>query len=607
MGRHRRAIILCLIVSWLTGCGPVPMPADQTSLPAPLLPDVTLFCPHFMQGNCAEVTPFRSMIVETAAGSADEPVHYINLLDIGDEALLLRLHLIRAARKSIFIQQYIWSADASGLLIFRELVNAARRGIEVKIVSDQLSTIGDAKLMASMVLAHENLQFKIYNPIAGELETSYVELAFSGLVRLSGVNQRMHNKLMVIDESIAILGGRNHEDRYFDLSPAYNFKDRDILVIGPEVRDMVFSFQEFWTYEYSVPAHYLRDVQLHLSSEEPALLDFAAPEPTALQSIVRRAADDGLVRELFVDTAFRVTGQVTFYADAPGKPFDSAEPNQNRPITNSYRGISEVGLDAKREIIIQTPYLIVTERAVEGLKQLRKANAGFRIVASTNSLASIDHFLAYAIMIKHRKRLLETLGFQIFEFKPVPGDVREMIPSYDHLIKQHMRQTTVSADRVPVKAEGPIVGLHGKSMVVDERIAFVGSHNFDPRSASFNTENAIAVWDREVALALKANILRDTEPQNSWVVARQQKLPVISTITGVIESLSRALPVLDLWPFHYSASFELREGEEPVVPDHPSFYERYVNVGQFPNVDRPETVVQTLLIRAMGGFATPIM
>jgi phosphatidylserine/phosphatidylglycerophosphate/cardiolipin synthase-like enzyme len=370
---------------------------------------------------------------------------------------------------------------------------------------------------------------------------------------------------------------------------------------------MVFSFQEFWAYEYSVPAHYLRDVQLHLNSEEPALLDFAAPEPTALQSIVRRAADDGLVRELFVDTAFRVTGQVTFYADAPGKPFDSAEPNQNRPITNSYRGISEVGLDAKREIIIQTPYLIVTERAVEGLKQLRKANAGFRIVASTNSLASIDHFLAYAIMIKHRKRLLETLGFQIFEFKPVPGDVREMIPSYDHLIKQHMRQTTVSADRVPVKAEGPIVGLHGKSMVVDERIAFVGSHNFDPRSASFNTENAIAVWDREVALALKANILRDTEPQNSWVVARQQKLPVISTITSVIESLSRALPVLDLWPFHYSASFELREGEEPVVPDHPSFYERYVNVGQFPNVDRPETVVQTLLIRAMGGFATPIM
>jgi phosphatidylserine/phosphatidylglycerophosphate/cardiolipin synthase-like enzyme len=82
-----------------------------------------------MEGNCAEVTPFRSMIVETAAGSADEPVHYINLLDIGDEALLLRLHLIRAARKPIFIQQYIWSADASGLLIFRELVNAARHGI----------------------------------------------------------------------------------------------------------------------------------------------------------------------------------------------------------------------------------------------------------------------------------------------------------------------------------------------------------------------------------------------------------------------------------------------------------------------------------------------
>ena len=156
-------------------------------------------------------------------------------------------------------------------------------------------------------------------------------------------------------------------------------------------------------------------------------------------------------------------------------------------------------------------------------------------------------------------------------------------------------------------AEGPIIGLHGKSIVVDDRIALVGSHNFDPRSAIFDTQANVAIWDREVARALKANILRDTEPQNSWVVARQREVPVVSFFAGILESISRALPVLDLWPFQYSANFELREGEEPVPPDHPSFYERYDNVGQFPEVDRPLTVIQTMLVRAMGGFATPAM
>ena len=102
------------------------MPTDWISPSTQFLPDDTLLCPDLGEGNCGAITPFRAMVDETSTSSADAPVHYINLLDIGEEALLLRLHLIRAARKSIYIQQYIWSADASGLLIFRELVEAAQ-------------------------------------------------------------------------------------------------------------------------------------------------------------------------------------------------------------------------------------------------------------------------------------------------------------------------------------------------------------------------------------------------------------------------------------------------------------------------------------------------
>jgi phosphatidylserine/phosphatidylglycerophosphate/cardiolipin synthase-like enzyme len=602
-----RTFRLAVVLLWLAGCVPAQVPVGWESPDIRFDPDDTLICSDLDETNCATPTPFRALMDEAAVGSENETVHYVNLLDIGEEALLLRLHLIRAARNSIYIQQYIWSADTSGLLIFRELVKAARRGVDVKIIGDQLSTMSDAKRVASMVAAHKNLQFKIYNPTFGELETSNVELAVSGLVRLSGVNQRMHNKLMVIDEAIAVLGGRNHEDRYFDLDPRYDFKDRDILVIGATVGDMVFSFREYWAYKYSVPAQYLKDVEPHFVSEDYPIFEVEVPTSLAVRDISRKASDYGHIRRTFVDPAFRVTGQVAFYADMPGKPFEGVEPDPARPIKSSYQGISEVGRDASEELIIQTPYLVVTEKAVDGLKQLRKEHPGLRIVASTNSLASIDHFLAYSFMIKQRKRLLQTLGFRIFEFKPVPGDVREMITRYDRLVEEAGNPAAASADRMPVDVEGPIVGLHGKSIVVDGQIAFVGSHNFDPRSASFNTENAVAIWDRDVARTLKADILRDMEPQNSWVVARQQKLPVISSFTGVIESISRALPVLDLWPFQYSANFDLREGEEPVPPDNPSFYERYANVGQFPNVDKLETVVQTLLIRTMGGFAMPVM
>ena len=593
----------------LLGCAPAPERLGWASPDQPFKPRYIDVCPVHDARNCALATPFRPLINEVKASPKNRSFHYVNLLEIGEEALLLRLHLIRSAQKSIYIQQYIWASDVSGLLIFRELVEAARRGVEIKIIGDQISTVGDAGLMASMVMAHRNLEFKIYNPTSGELESSYVELALSGLVRLSGVNQRMHNKLMLVDEEIAVLGGRNHEDRYFDLDEAYNFKDRDILVIGPVVRDMVLSFFEFWNYEYAVPAHYLKDVQPHLQSDKLPTFESASESESApeLENVKRKASSGALVEDLFVSKMFRVAGRVTFYADSPGKPFDGPKPDHARPIKSSYQGIYEIGFIAKDNIVLQTPYLILTEEAFEGLRFLRARHPNLQIIASTNSLASIDHFLAYSIMIKQRKRLLQILGLQVFEFKPVPGDVRDIIPRYDQLSRTTAQRGRGPKEQTPAKIDGPIVGLHGKSVAIDDRIAFVGSHNFDPRSEIFDTQIAIAIWDQKVATALKANILRDTEPQNSWVVARQQKLPVISSITGVIESISRSLPVLDVWPFNYSANFELREGEEPVPPDHPMFYERYINRGQFPDVDEPEKVIQTVLTRYMGGFATPVM
>jgi phosphatidylserine/phosphatidylglycerophosphate/cardiolipin synthase-like enzyme len=232
------------------------------------------------------------------------------------------------------------------------------------------------------------------------------------------------------------------------------------------------------------------------------------------------------------------------------------------------------------------------------------------IIASTNSLAATDHFFTYAITMKQKKYLLQKVGMQIFEFKPVPGDVREMITRYDELVMEINGQDgeDVVDDRIPTTAEGPITGLHAKSIVIDDRVAYVGSHNFDPRSIGHDTQLGILIWDVDVALALKADILRDTEAQNSWVTAaKHEGIPLVSFFGGILEDISRAMPIFDVWPFKYSTSWDLREGEEPVPPGHPEFYERYKNVGQFPTVNMSTKDVQTRLFKVMGGFTEPLM
>lgn len=596
------ALLSFLMIS-LPGCRAKQIPPDWVPPPIELNPDTTLVCDDPAEPGCAVPTPFAELVQQSSKILVGKPPHYVRLLNIGDETLLLIIHLIRSAKKSIFIEQFIWSSDESGMYIFQELVKAARRGVEVKIVNDWIIKFGEASLVAATVLAHKNLEEKVYNPLYRQLETSHLQIAKAGLTNMSGINQRMHNKLLVVDEKIGILGGRNYENKYFDRDPSYNFKDRDIIVVGPVVQEMVKSFYEYWDYEYCVPVYYLDDVWDRLAANEDLPDVMEIDVGTSFREIDRYASDYEYIRELFVETAYRVEGQVEFFADAPGK----LEEQHTGAAWNTLAGIRSITKEVTSSVVIQTPYLILSKEAQRNFRQVRKRKPDVEIIASTNSLAATDHFFTYAITMKQKKRLLKNLGFRIFELKPVPGDVREMNPRYDQLLKEGKNEGDDNGDRMPSTAAGPITGIHAKSIVIDDRIAFVGSHNFDPRSVTYDTQLGIALWDVEVARALKANILRDTEPQNSWIVAKQQKVPVISFFSGIIENISRALPILDVWPFRYSASFELREGEEPVPPGHPEFYQRYRNVGQFPTVHLSTKDIHTRLFSAMGGFAEPLM
>jgi phosphatidylserine/phosphatidylglycerophosphate/cardiolipin synthase-like enzyme len=241
------------------------------------------------------------------------------------------------------------------------------------------------------------------------------------------------------------------------------------------------------------------------------------------------------------------------------------------------------------------------------LKKMRNNNPDLMLTVSSNSLAATDLVLNYAITLKQKRSIIKDLKVNLYEFKPYPGDVKKYIPRYDKLIADTntTADSTDSLNDIINVQGGPRTGLHAKSIVVDSDIAIIGSHNLNPRSAKINTESAVIIWDQEIAGQLRKSILVDMEPQNSWVVAKKQHVPVMSYFSNIMGSISAMLPVFDIWPFRYSSSFQLKEGMRPVPVDHPDFYKQYENVGQFPEINMSSKAVQTRIMKTFGGFIAP--
>ena len=258
-------------------------------------------------------------------------------------------------------------------------------------------------------------------------------------------------------------------------------------------------------------------------------------------------------------------------------------------------------------VLIQTPYLLLEDSELRVVETVRRQYPNLRIQASTNSFAATEMVAVYAVALKQQKYLAENLRFEIHELKPRPGDIRRMIRFYDDLVADGEDKDRTAKRPAFSSRAAPKIGLHCKSFVVDDKVAWVGSHNFDPRSGRWNTESALAVWDERVARALKESMLGYMAPQNSWLVARRRHLPILGAGTKWIENVSRALPVLDIWPTFYTTCYQLRPGQEPVPPDDPHFHEHYKAVGHFPQEGFSWRRVKARLYLAFGGLAEGLL
>ena len=578
---------------------------------------------------CATPSALRALGTDALAASApDAPRHHALILDYGQDALLARLSMVRSAQRSVEVQTYIFDEDDAGHLFLDELLAAARRGVKVRVLVDQLSALRKVETLAALAGAHAKFEMRIYNPLLGRARISYPQYVLAAACCWRRLNQRMHNKLLLVDGVAGITGGRNYQDSYYDWDPEYNFRDRDLFIAGPVVAEMAVSFDLYWEARLTRSLPVLTDVgRLLLREGVPPL----PHEPFALPGRVERIsrdADDPMLVGALAALAMPV-GAVDFISDLPQK-----HRKGNAGVAPATKGLLGLIEGAREEVLLQTPYLVLSPHAQDLFRELHQRDDPPRVLVSTNSLAATDAFITYALSYKYKRRHLREFGFQIHEFKPFPqdapidveatGTVELDLGAGDRdrdrdrgrtqpLEREYsaLRWSGFSAhERVPLHRGGVRFGMHAKSLVVDERIGVIGTHNFDPRGDNYNTESAVVIEDPAFAQALAASIRRDMAPANAWTIARRDRPVVFSGLDYSLGKASEALPVFDLWPTRYATSYEFRPGPdcpEPPPPGDPRFRACHEPVGDFPEVRMSLKALMTRIFTAFGSGLAPIL
>ena len=595
----RSLLLLLVAVLLLPACSLSAKKVEQVDARVDAAREVGLTCFPRDLDRCAIPSP----LLDLGRTALADGQHRLTLIEYGEDALRLRIHMIRAAQRYVELQNFILRGDDTGVLILNEMLDAARRGVKVRLLLDQMFSFSDVEYLVRLTMAHANFEIRFYNPSFYKAKMANHDW-FNGVACcFRRVNQRMHNKLLVVDDLVGVIGGRNIADRYFDFDTNYNFKDRDVAVFGAAVREMRESFDWFWEGPKTVPVQHLRDVAAELlDTDEPLRLEPFEAAPR-IRPLLEQVEDPQLMSQLFVEPAYSVN-RLEYFSDAPRK--HSFEEGELQEDTTGE--LYDVLVSARHSVLIQSPYMVLSKRVRDLVARLRLQNPFIELIFSTNSLASTDADTVYANTHRHKKRYVDGLGFQMYEFKPFPVDAPEFFPRWAELIEEKKRgvesKAIVSGDNSVIPMPAPRVGLHSKSFVVDGRVAMVGSHNFDPRSEGFNTENGLIIYDEVFARDLEALIRRDIEPQNSWIVAMKPKGEQKET---ALADVPKTIPQFKPWSYGSTSVYELAPGKEPRIPSSPDFYEHYYAVGAFPEVVRTRRQATVIFLSSFFFFLEPIL
>ena len=437
------AVMFSLALITLTGCS---LPMNQSNKQPP----IQIHAEHWLNGSNVDTQMSQGLTAYLA-------------LDDAFSSIASRLHLINKAQHNIDLQYYIWENDSIGHLMLAELLKAADRGVKVRLlIDDQNGTKLDATL--KQLAAHPNFEIKLFNPYKFR-KLRVIDYAF----RLKHINQRMHNKLIIADGAIAVTGGRNISREYFDASDNFQFTDMDILFYGTAVQHANDVFHEFWNdnLSYSVP-------QLLGNGNQEQLAKLRQYyELTALQKDQLKKRIELAEKQINKHLKDRPINwaKAHFIADSPNKIRGAATHNQL-----IYSQMLNIMGEPKQHLELVSAYFVPTRKGTDYLVNLSKNDVRIRIL--TNSFLANDVAVVHAFYQKYRHDLLQN-GIKLYEFKPY--------------IERNKRTwyEVVTGNVIPAKGKNTS-SLHAKFFDIDGMV-FIGSFNFDPRSANLNSEVGLVV------------------------------------------------------------------------------------------------------------------
>lgn len=405
-------------------------------------------------------------------------------------AFVLRAQSARAATRTLDVQYYIWQEDLTGRLLARELLQAADRGVRVRLVLDDLYVRRSERALAALA-EHPFIEVRLYNPFqlrAFGVLGDAVEFLFASF----RLNHRMHNKAWIADGELAIAGGRNIGDEYFGAASQFNFRDLDLLISGPAAMQAAAIFDEYWRHrrvrpigEVAVLRRRERDLETLRRNLEAAVSSAGAPTYLAEVRDAREKMETAAKDCAVVDAR-----KVRVVADQPGKGRGA------RHDRRMYNMILQALTDARHEVFVISPYFVPGGRGTRKLAAL--ARRGVRVAVLTNSLAATDVLAVHGRYARYRRRLLKA-GVAMYELKRGGQEGQRLFGSGG-------------------------ASLHTKAFRVDDRLVFVGSFNFDPRSANLNTEMGTFVEDGRLAAQLGEEFRRLTDASHSWSVRLERGL-----------------------------------------------------------------------------------
>lgn len=439
-------------------------------------------------------------IARRALGHASGPTSAVHLLPTGLESLAARLALVEKAQKSLDLQYYIWRTDSSGKQLAYSLWKAADRGVRIRLLLDDWGTRpSDAAL--SKLSHHPNIEVRLFNPIPLRWPA-----ALGLLLNFEQSNRRMHNKALVADNQLAIVGGRNIGDEYFQKRNELAFSDLDVILAGTVVNQISRGFDDYWNSEYAMQ---VTQSQVALEISDHSRNDELLEEIKGLGFDTRLTQGDLKWHD----------SKVTALQDRASKIGWKGEAQNHEHLG---RQISRLSGDLAKELLIVSPYFVPGLGGVAQLCALTERGIQVRVI--TNSLAATDVLAVHAGYERYRKPLLEC-GVRLYEIR-ADG-------STPHRGLANLR----------VKSSGSFrVSLHAKIMVMDQTKVFVGSMNIDPRSLRTNTENGVLIDNPDLASLLEQGISSEmgntayelgleggelrwhTETPEGWATYRQEPL-----------------------------------------------------------------------------------